>query len=164
MSLVKLREVYSYNGYSHIYYTKGTAIFYSDISSFEKYHGVLKDGGGVLNGTYAKWEDKSGINYTPEDLEHYISLIEQNKSFFDFMNEYADIYWSNYHKTTSPVSTEKTKPSPGMNKTEVQATDWGYPDKKNVDTYSWGTKEQWVYDDYGYVYFEDGIVTSVSER
>lgn len=51
-----------------------------------------------------------------------------------------------------------------MSKTEVLATDWGNPNKKNVDTYSWGTTEQWVYDKYGYVYFKNDIVTSVSER
>lgn len=55
-------------------------------------------------------------------------------------------------------------PKVGMTSSEVRKTKWGSPDKINKDTYSWGTTEQWVYDDYGYVYFKNGIVTSVSER
>ena len=59
---------------------------------------------------------------------------------------------------------KNSKPSVGMTADEVKKSKWGYPDKINKDTYSWGTKEQWVYDDHGYVYLENGVVTSVSER
>lgn len=55
-------------------------------------------------------------------------------------------------------------PKVGMTSDEVKRTKWGYPDKVNKDTYSWGTSEQWVYNDYGYVYLKNGVVTSVSER
>lgn len=55
-------------------------------------------------------------------------------------------------------------PRPGMTAQEVRGSAWGSPDKINRDTYSWGVKEQWVYDGRGYVYLEDGVVTSVSER
>ena len=48
-------------------------------------------------------------------------------------------------------------------KEEVERSTWGYPKKINKDTYSWGTKEQWVYDR-GYIYFKNGVVTSISER
>jgi hypothetical protein len=58
----------------------------------------------------------------------------------------------------------KTKPQIGMTESEVLQSTWGYPNKKNKDTYSWGTTEQWVYDNYGYVYFRNGIVSSISER
>ena len=51
-----------------------------------------------------------------------------------------------------------------MTQSEVLNGAWGMPDKKNKDTYSWGTTEQWVYNDKGYVYFRNGVVTSVSER
>lgn len=40
---------------------------------------------------------------------------------------------------------------------------WGEPDDINKSTYSWGVKEQWCYSDYRYIYFEDGIVTSIHE-
>lgn len=55
-------------------------------------------------------------------------------------------------------------PKVGMSASDVRKTKWGEPDKINKDTYSWGTTEQWVYDNKGYVYFENGKVTSVSER
>lgn len=55
-------------------------------------------------------------------------------------------------------------PKVGMTPSEVRQTKWGSPDKINKDTYSWGTTEQWVYNKYGYVYFRDGKVSSISER
>lgn len=55
-------------------------------------------------------------------------------------------------------------PQIGMTADQVRRSAWGSPDKINKDTYSWGVKEQWVYNDYGYVYLENGIVTSISER
>ena len=55
-------------------------------------------------------------------------------------------------------------PTVGMTDSQVRSSKWGNPDKINKDTYSWGTTEQWVYDKYGYVYFKNGIVSSVSER
>lgn len=51
-----------------------------------------------------------------------------------------------------------------MTESEVVNGAWGYPDKKNIDEYEWGTHEQWVYDGKGYVYFEDGIVTAIQHR
>lgn len=58
----------------------------------------------------------------------------------------------------------KSEPKIGMTKEDVEKCAWGTPNKKNVDTYAWGTHEQWVYDSKGYVYFENGVVTSVSKR
>ena len=55
------------------------------------------------------------------------------------------------------------EPKVGMTKEEVERSTWGYPKKINKDTYSWGTKEQWVYDR-GYIYFRNDVVTSISER
>ncbi len=56
------------------------------------------------------------------------------------------------------------KPQIGMTAEQVRKGKWGYPDKINKHTYSWGVQEQWVYDDYGYVYLRDGIVTSITEE
>ena len=46
----------------------------------------------------------------------------------------------------------------GMNKKMVRDA-WGAPDHINTTTGSYGTHEQWVYDD-RYLYFENGILTS----
>ena len=56
-----------------------------------------------------------------------------------------------------------SKPKIGMSREEVNNSTWGEPRDINKSTYSWGTTEQWVYPDNKYVYFDDGIVTSVSE-
>lgn len=51
-----------------------------------------------------------------------------------------------------------------MTKEEIERSTWGYPDSKNIDEYAWGTHEQWVYKNKGYIYFEDGIVTLIQKR
>lgn len=40
---------------------------------------------------------------------------------------------------------------------------WGEPDDINRTTGSWGTHEQWVYGEYDcdYLYFENGVLTSI---
>jgi len=54
-------------------------------------------------------------------------------------------------------------PKIGMTADEVRKTNWGEPDKINKTTYSWGTTEQWCYNNYRYIYFDDGIVTAIQE-
>lgn len=59
-----------------------------------------------------------------------------------------------------------TKPTIGMAEEEVLNSSWGSPNDKHKYTYSWGTKEQWIYDkgkSRKYIYFKNGIVTSISE-
>lgn len=60
------------------------------------------------------------------------------------------------------VPSEKVEPTIGMTEDEVLSSTWGTPEKRNVTTTTGGTREQWVYDN-GYIYFTDGIVTSIQE-
>lgn len=61
-------------------------------------------------------------------------------------------------------STEQIKsPRIGMTAEEVEKSTWGKPTKINKTTYSWGTKEQWVYENYRYIYLENGKVTAIQE-
>lgn len=71
----------------------------------------------------------------------------------------------NYNNAMEQTKEElrKSPPKVGMTESQVRNCAWGAPNDINRDEYSWGVKEQWVYDE-GYVYFEDGIVTSVSYR
>ena len=65
---------------------------------------------------------------------------------------------------TNDISSEvatKGGPQIGMTREEALSTEWGKPKKINTSTYAWGTSEQWVFDNYKYVYVDDGIVTSV---
>lgn len=59
---------------------------------------------------------------------------------------------------------EKVAPRIGMTEKQVLNSTWGSPNKRNVDEYAWGVEEQWVYDDMGYIYFENGIVTAIQHR
>lgn len=59
---------------------------------------------------------------------------------------------------------KKAEPAIGMTKSEIENSSWGEPDKKNIDEYEWGTEEQWVYGNKGYIYFEDDKVTAIQHR
>ncbi len=65
----------------------------------------------------------------------------------------------------SPYEDYKTKSEPriGMTAQQVIESTWGRPEKVNKTTYAGGTKEQWVYSGYKYIYFENGRVTAISE-
>lgn len=81
------------------------------------------------------------------------------------IDEYGKQRTEKYEKTSDKLmSTEDYKdPAIGMTEEEVLNSTWGEPQKKNKHTYSWGTSEQWVYPHNRYIYFEDEIVTSISE-
>ncbi|OXS68676.1 hypothetical protein B1B04_19610 [Lysinibacillus sp. KCTC 33748] len=51
----------------------------------------------------------------------------------------------------------------GMRKEEVLESKWGKPKDVNRTTTSNSINEQWVYDNYKYLYFEDGILTTIQE-
>gem|GEM_PF-5762714 len=59
---------------------------------------------------------------------------------------------------------KKKRPEIGMTAREVEEI-WGRPDRKTVHEYAWGTSEQWVYGDGNYyIYFENGVVTSITSH
>ena len=70
-----------------------------------------------------------------------------------------------YSRVSDSTTIPKEKPSPriGMTADEVRASNWGSTRDINKTTTSYGVREQWVYDNYKYIYFEDGIVTSIHE-
>ena len=43
----------------------------------------------------------------------------------------------------------------------VEQTSWGKPNKINKSTNQFGTREQWVYGDGNYLYFENGVLKSI---
>jgi len=48
----------------------------------------------------------------------------------------------------------------GMTQEQVRNSNWGNPRKINKTTGRYGVYEQWVYNG-GYLYFEDGILTTI---
>lgn len=52
----------------------------------------------------------------------------------------------------------------GMTKSQVRnKTNWGEPKYINTTTNRYGTHEQWVYDDYQYLYFDNGKLTTIQQ-
>ena len=49
----------------------------------------------------------------------------------------------------------------GMTKQDVLDSSWGKPNHINTTTTKYGVHEQWCYDGYNYLYFENGILTSI---
>ncbi len=49
----------------------------------------------------------------------------------------------------------------GMTKEEVLQSSWGKPNDINKTITEYATSEQWVYDNSNYLYFEDGILTTI---
>jgi hypothetical protein len=51
----------------------------------------------------------------------------------------------------------------GSTQNAVATTGWGYPRDINKTTTASGVREQWVYGDGKYLYFENGILTAIQE-
>ena len=49
----------------------------------------------------------------------------------------------------------------GMTPADVEASRWGKPQRINNTTNKWGVKQQWVYGNGNYLYFENGVLTSI---
>lgn len=49
----------------------------------------------------------------------------------------------------------------GMTKEDVLASSWGKPNEINRTINQYGTREQWCYGNGNYLYFDDGILTSI---
>ncbi len=82
--------------------------------------------------------------------------------------EYDDNYnWEaeEYSKVSDHtfIPEEKQPPRIGMTASEVRSSNWGSPKDINKTTNAYGVSEQWVYDDYKYIYLDDGVVTSIQE-
>lgn len=111
------------------------------------------------------------------DSNYLQQMMTNGTDLLDFLKQYRDeVYKPSKDKQLQIEAEERAKkqaeedriknsiPQVGMTASEVRKSKWGSPDKINKDTYSWGTTEQWVYNKYGYVYFRNGVVSSVSQR
>lgn len=124
------------------------------------------------NGLYQETVDKNHKDLYRIDTyifsdDTITKTIHYVKKKYNFDNDFEVKYAKLNDSIEMPPEREETErpkePQIGMTKEEVERSTWGYPNKINKDTYSWGTREQWVYDK-GYIYFRDDVVTSISER
>lgn len=140
---------------------------------YEQYGNCLfeKDGKMAFTTTF------QGSTYVASlDVSALNDLLKSNQEFIDFMLDYRDNTYTPYmvakieaaaqereEKLAEQEYWENKIPEVGMTVDEVKKTSWGLPERINKNTYSWGTTEQWSYPGKGYVYFENGIVTSISQ-
>lgn len=174
------------NGSDNLYYRKIVSQVdsnnYYSFSIFQFYYkgvdqGIYRMLGGASSKNIGFGEDeKKGIWY-PEVADDEIigatyELVEEGEieKILSDNQELLSLLDACYEKVMCAKTTKKQEdnkpkePAIGMTKSEVLNGTWGEPDKKNIDEYEWGTEEQWVYDGKGYVYFENGVVTSIQHR
>ncbi|MBY6931687.1 1,4-beta-N-acetylmuramidase [Clostridium botulinum] len=124
----------------------------------------------VDNNTSAEWiHDSTGWWY--KEGNSYAKgwrYIDENWYYF-YSNGYMahDIKIKDYYLNSSgawsndvPESFSKGV-SIGMTEDQVLVSNWGRPNEINKTTTKYGTYEQWVYDGYNYLYFENGILTTI---
>lgn len=112
---------------------------------------------------------KNNKLYISTDKEKNLVLYEvqyDNKKILKYkMEEYSSTATMKLKKidkdNTLPKTTYIKEPTIGMTKEEVKNSTWGSPQKINTTTTRYGVHEQWVYSGHKYLYFDDGILTSI---
>jgi len=100
-----------------------------------------------------------------ENIEKYIDLKVLN-TFIEIYEDTLSDDDSSSESTLSYADKKKAKQEGvriGMTQQEVLNSNWGKPEDVNTTTTAYGTSEQWVYDGYKYLYFEDGLLTTIQE-
>lgn len=119
---------------------------------------------GIPDGTYDYSINGSGIKTDLYVFNVYFSGLSKGDSVTGFLAEdYNSFGYTDIVLLPTSASNEYKPPMLGMTTNEVENSAWGKPDTINKTTYAWGTTEQWCYSDNKYVYFDNGIVTAISE-
>lgn len=130
----------------------------------------------INNSKYFKVENRTGkIKLENNNIKVYddknseitsmcLEWNNKNNEIISYLNS-EHLYPSIYSKKDYEIIEIKgiKEPSIGMTKAEVEASTWGKPEDINKTTTKYGTREQWCYSGYKYVYFEDGVVTSIQD-
>ena len=103
--------------------------------------------------------------YGTEDMKVTIKINENSITFSQIRNSPFSSRIEEYQKDSdeTDIPNGYREPEIGMTKEEVINSSWGSPEDINTYTYYWGTQEQRVYGDFKYIYFENGIVTSITD-
>lgn len=120
---------------------------------------------------YCKYENNILYIFNNEpqtdNLENAVFKMEQDNGklmYSPYSFSQTKIILSKESNNTKPKDKVKIlEPSIGMTKTEVENSTWGRPNKINKTTTTYGISEQWCYSNYRYIFFKDGIVTSIQE-
>lgn len=98
----------------------GDSLFYGELS-YEVYD--------AREGEDVNLFSKQGLADYKESEKQYEESLEKKKQ----------------EGKSSQKSIEKPTPQIGMTASEVEASSWGKPVRKNITEYPWGKREQWVY-------------------
>lgn len=120
---------------------------------------------------YCKYENNILYIFNNEpqmdNLENAVFKMQQENGklvYLPYSFSQTKVTLSKISNNTKPKDKVKIlEPSIGMTKTEVENSTWGKPTKINKTTTSYGVHEQWCYSNYKYIYFENGVVTSIQE-
>lgn len=111
------------------------------------------------------------VNYIPDVLKVQIEDIERRAA--EKEKYYSAIIEDKQKQIETEIQQTRLKnemenrtanPKPvtiGMTKEEVLTEGWGQPKDINRTTTVYGVSEQWVYPNYQYLYFEDGILVTI---
>ena len=93
-----------------------------------------------------------------------LSFVEDGHIIEYLIGDGRDYYRIEGYSGSVDYSMLKTAPTIGMTSAEVLASTWGAPNKTNTTETAYGIHEQWVYNDRGYIYFDNGIVTAIQKK
>lgn len=96
------------------------------------------------------------VDTVPKELEENVDNLKQ------WLESKKELY--SYKLTKIKIADRTLNPSTvkiGMTVDEVLTEGWGKPTKINKTTTQYGVSEQWVYPNYNYLYFDDGILTAI---
>lgn len=93
-----------------------------------------------------------------EKEEKWKKKSEENEIRYEAENKKIELESKINERTLDPKAVYI-----GMTKEEVLVEGWGKPKDINKTTTAYGIREQWVYYDYKYLYFEDGILTTIQD-
>lgn len=80
-----------------------------------------------------------------------------------YLNTYSDHVAKDAARQATAERARKKKEGVhiGASQEDALASMWGKPKSINTTTTSRGTREQWVYGDGNYLYFQNGVLTSI---
>lgn len=103
-----------------------------------------------------------------------LSARERSQAMYSLARDYPDLgakYVEEAHKLSAQADRQdeaterKRKRSQGvvigMTRDDVLASSWGKPQRVNTTINARGTREQWVYGGRNYLYFENGVLTTI---
>jgi len=97
-------------------------------------------------------------NYYKPIVDKYTEQREEERKQQQIEDEKREFYSKANSRTENPRTV-----SIGMTREEVLTEGWGRPRDVNKTTTANTVSEQWVYSGYKYLYFEDGILTTIQD-